>query len=232
MLDALETYLNEGGRIVYLGGNGLYWVTSLDAERPYLMEVRKSGDGDFEDYFARPDAGQMQHSTTLEPGGLWARRGRPPRKLLGVEHSANVFDAADGRWAFRRLQASYDPTYAFVFEGVSGETVGNFGLNLGSAAAYEMDSVYEWQRSDDWRPVTLARATHPTFFPPMRMPVPAACDIAIMASAQGGAVFAAGSVAWTGSLSDHGYENSVSRITENVLRRFLSADAGTSVLDH
>ena len=28
MLDALETYLNGGGRLMYLGGNGFYWVTS------------------------------------------------------------------------------------------------------------------------------------------------------------------------------------------------------------
>jgi N,N-dimethylformamidase len=39
--------------------------------------------------------------------------------------------------------------------------------------------------------------------------------------AGGGAVFATGSIAWAGSLSYNGYENSVSRITLNVLRRFL-----------
>ena len=43
MLDALESYLQGGGRCMYLSGNGLYWVTSLDAEQPCVMEVRKSG---------------------------------------------------------------------------------------------------------------------------------------------------------------------------------------------
>ena len=30
MLDALQDYLSQGGRLMYLGGNGFYWVTSVD----------------------------------------------------------------------------------------------------------------------------------------------------------------------------------------------------------
>jgi N,N-dimethylformamidase len=226
MLDGLEAYLGGGGRVAHLGGNGLYWVTSIDPERSHVMEVRKSGDGDYEQYFARSEAGQMQHSTTLEVGGLWARRGRPPRRLVGVEHSANVFVPADGRWGFERQPASRDPRYAFIFAGVDDDVIGDFGLNLGTAAAYEMDSVQEWPWDDRAPPVLLARASHETFFPPMRMPVPAVCDIAFTPWPGGGAVFAAGSVAWTGSLSHNGYANSVSRITENVLRCFLETPRG------
>ena len=33
-----------------------------------------------------------------------------------------------------------------------------------------------------------------------------------------------GSIAWCGALSHNGYENNVSRITENVLRRFLAPE--------
>jgi N,N-dimethylformamidase len=36
----------------------------------------------------------------------------------------------------------------------------------------------------------------------------------------GGSVFSVGSIAWCGSLSHNGYDNSVSQVTENVLRRF------------
>jgi N,N-dimethylformamidase len=39
----------------------------------------------------------------------------------------------------------------------------------------------------------------------------------------GGAVFTTGSIAWMGSLSHNKYDNNVSRITENVLRRFADA---------
>ena len=40
-------------------------------------------------------------------------------------------------------------------------------------------------------------------------------------TANGGAVFTTGSIAWVCSLSHNGYKNNVSRITGNVLRRFL-----------
>ena len=39
---------------------------------------------------------------------------------------------------------------------------------------------------------------------------------------RGGAVFSVGSIAWFGALSYNRFGNNVSRITENVLRRFAS----------
>jgi N,N-dimethylformamidase len=41
---------------------------------------------------------------------------------------------------------------------------------------------------------------------------------------KGGAVFSVGSMEWCGSLSHNQYRNNVSRITENVLKRFLSEE--------
>ncbi len=43
MLDQFERFLARGGSAIYLGGNGLYWVTSLHAKKPHLMEVRRWG---------------------------------------------------------------------------------------------------------------------------------------------------------------------------------------------
>ncbi len=40
----------------------------------------------------------------------------------------------------------------------------------------------------------------------------------------GGAVFSTGSIAWCGALSQNNYDNNVSRITGNVLRRFASSE--------
>jgi N,N-dimethylformamidase len=228
MLDALDGYLQNGGRVLYLGGNGLFWVTSIDRERPWLAEVRKSGD--WYDWWAIPEEGQLQHSTSLEPGGLWLRRARPPRRLLGVEMAANCFVEAKGRWGFRRLPASREPRYAWVFDGVDEEVVGDFGLNLGSAAAYEMDAVLEWDWPDGEEPVVLARATHEEFVPLDRIPVPVGSDVALRTISGGGAVFAAGSVTWTGSLSWNNYDNNISRITANVIRRFHDVPADHSVL--
>ena len=47
-------------------------------------------------------------------------------------------------------------------------------------------------------------------------------DMVFFETEPGGAVFSTGSIAWCGSLSHHGYDNDVSRITENVLRAFAS----------
>ena len=41
MLDATEDYLSSGGRLIYAGGNGYYWVTSLRDSEPHCIEVRK-----------------------------------------------------------------------------------------------------------------------------------------------------------------------------------------------
>ena len=46
-------------------------------------------------------------------------------------------------------------------------------------------------------------------------------DMVFYEGSSGGAVFSVGSIAWSGSLSHDGYDNNVSRITRNVLRRFL-----------
>jgi N,N-dimethylformamidase len=50
----------------------------------------------------------------------------------------------------------------------------------------------------------------------------ARADMVFFTVPNGGAVFSVGSIAWAGSLSHNTYENNVARITQNVLRRFLS----------
>ena len=47
-------------------------------------------------------------------------------------------------------------------------------------------------------------------------------DMVFFETANGGAVFGVGSMAWCGSLSHNRYDNNVSRITRNVLRRFAA----------
>jgi N,N-dimethylformamidase len=45
-------------------------------------------------------------------------------------------------------------------------------------------------------------------------------EIAFFETPNGGAVFSTGSIAWAGSLSHNDFDNNVSRMPENVLRRF------------
>lgn len=229
MRDAFDAYLDQGGRIVYLGGNGFYWVTSLDPARPHLMEVRKGGLGEVGPEF-KSLPGQAQHQTTLEDGGFWSERGRPPRALTGVEFVANGHVDGRGVRGFERLPAAADPRYAWVFAGVDENPLGAYGANLGSAVGYEMDAVLPWSWSDArLAPVVLARCADDTLYGPRLIPVAPVADIALRVLPDGGATFAAGSVTWSGSLAENGFANGVARVTANVLRRFLDTPPGQPV---
>ena len=46
-------------------------------------------------------------------------------------------------------------------------------------------------------------------------------DITYFTTKNGGAVFSTSSISWCGSLAHNGYDNNVSRMTGNVLRRFM-----------
>jgi N,N-dimethylformamidase len=48
-------------------------------------------------------------------------------------------------------------------------------------------------------------------------------DMVYFETPNGGAVFSVGSITFCGSLSHDGYRNDISRIVDNVLRRFRSA---------
>ena len=76
MLDALDRYLDAGGRVMYLGGNGFYWVTGVDPERPHVIEIRRwRGTETWE-----ADPGEVFLSTTGEQGGLWRQPQSRPAK--------------------------------------------------------------------------------------------------------------------------------------------------------
>ncbi len=47
------------------------------------------------------------------------------------------------------------------------------------------------------------------------------CDMIFYETPKGGAVFSTSSIAWAGALARNGYDNNVSRLTENVIRRFI-----------
>ena len=119
-----------------------------------------------------------------------------------------------------------------MFDGVTDEMIGDFGLNLGSAASYEMDAALELDGWEDFGRTVLAEATDPALIPVDRIPIRPRADLALTLYPGGGAVFAAGSVSWTGALSHNDYANNVSQVTGNVLRRFVAAAHGESVLDY
>jgi N,N-dimethylformamidase beta subunit-like, C-terminal/Concanavalin A-like lectin/glucanases superfamily len=236
MLDGLRSYLENGGRLMYLGGNGFYWATSSAPDQPHLVEVRRWGGT--EAWEAK--SGEYHHSTTGELGGLWRHRGRPPQKLVGVGFTSQgwVIDSADPNRPYVRKPGSFDPRASFIFEGIGpGELIGDFeslGLEHG-AAGDEIDRFDEALGSPAH---TLVLATASNFSKNYLHVVEeihasrlwdsadplVRSDMVYFEYPNGGAVFSVGSISWFGSLSYNRYNNDVSRITDNVMRRFVSGN--------
>jgi N,N-dimethylformamidase len=228
MLDAYEQYFAHGGRGMYLGANGFYWITSAHADKPWLIEVRKGESGD-QAWRARP--GELYHSTTGERGGIWRNRARAPQKIWGTGYTSHGLDVSAG---YYQLPDARDPRVSFILEGIRpDEIIGNFGLVNGGAAGLEMDRI-DYALGTPPNTLLLA-ASHGHTASAMLVPEDqyfaypgitgrdnplVRADIAYATTRKGGAVFSASSMAWCGSLAHSGYQNNVSRMTENVLRRF------------
>jgi len=136
MLDAYEDYFASGGRGMYLGANGFYWITSQHPEKPWLIEVRKGETGD-QAWRGRP--GELFHSTTGERGGLWRMRARAPQKIWGTGYTSHGLDVSA---PYHQLPDARDPRVAFIFDGIGPqEIIGNFGLVNEGAAGLELDRI-------------------------------------------------------------------------------------------
>jgi N,N-dimethylformamidase len=230
MLDAIEAYLQRGGRFMYMGGNGFYWVTAYNPENPHMIEIRRHGGTQM--WTAEP--GEHYIGFTGEMGGLWRNRGRAPQKIVGVGFIAQGQDVSS---YYRRKPDSFAPGGAWVFEGIGeDELIGDFGMCGGGAAGLELD-WYEPRLGSPAHAYLLASSEgHTNAMLEVRenfgttMPAHGGdeqpnvrADLVYFTTPNEGGVFSTGSIAWCGSLSHNEYDNNVSRITENVLRRF-SAD--------
>jgi len=224
MLDAVEGWIDGGGRFLYLGANGFYWRCAFAPDRPWLFELRRGENGS-RAWEARP--GELYHAFTGERGGLWKFQGRSTHRIFGVGFCSQGFDSSG--W-YRRLAPSHDQRAAFIFEGVDGETFGHAGAEGGGAAGQEIDrfdvdlgspvdalilASSEGLSEGYLRAVEevsyLVSGTSASSDPFVR------ADVTYFVNDAGGAVFSTGSIAWCGSL---GEDDDVSRITRNVIIRF------------
>lgn len=228
MLDGLKAYTDNGGRFVYLSGNGLYWVTGLSADGT-LAEIRR--DQGTRSWSAAP--GEAFISLTGKRGGLWRHRGRAPQKYVGVGFASQGFDA--GR-PYQRTPESYTSRAAIFFEGVDDEIIGDFPAFISAygAGGYEFDRA-DTELGTPAHALTLASATGFSDCYQLAVEeVPATApfyggsvnpnvraDIVFFETPNGGAVFSTSSIAWCSALSYNDCENNVSRLTENVVRRFM-----------
>ena len=228
MLDAWESYLADGGRGMYLGSNGFYWVTSWHPAKPWMIEVRKCEQGS-RAWQAKP--GEYYHATSGERGGLWRTRARAPQKLFGVGFTSEGFDRSSG---FQQMADAGDDRAGFIMAGIGrDEVIGDFGLAGGGAAGYEIDR-YELALGTPPNALLLASSLdHSVNYPHVSEEIffnypgldgtndfMVRADLVYFTTQQGGAVFSTSSISWCGSLSHNGYDNNVSQMMENVLTRF------------
>ena len=74
-LDALCRYTEQGGRLMYLGGNGFYWRVATSPAHPGAVEIRR-GETGIRAWAADP--GEYYNAFDGGYGGLWRNSGRAP----------------------------------------------------------------------------------------------------------------------------------------------------------
>jgi N,N-dimethylformamidase len=229
MLDGLDGYLAAGGRLMYLGGNGFYWVTTAPEDDPFLIEVRR-GQAGTRVWESAP--GEWHQAMTTERGGLWRHRGRSPQSLAGVGFTAQGFDAS---LPYRIVAGPGEERVSFILEGIDpGAPLGGSGSVLGGPAGFEIDradpalgtppdavvvaSAREFSHAYQGAVEDVTTADSGQGGPDSAL---VRSDVVFFETSAGGAVFSVGSIAWCGALRQGGAETPVGRMTGNVLTRFL-----------
>lgn len=231
MIDALEAYRDGGGRFCYLGGNGFYWKIALSPEKDGVIEIRR-GEGGIRAWAAEP--GEYYNQFDGEYGGLWRRNGRPPQHLCGVGFTAQGNFLGSH---YRKRAEAADGRVAWMFAGVDEDVFGDHGLSAHGAAGFELDRADKRLGTPEHAIVVASSENHPADAPWILVPEemlthivtwpgePAKdlirADMTFFECPNGGAVFSTGSITFCGSLVTNHFDNDVSRILENVLKRFL-----------
>ena len=230
MLDAYESYVTRrrprhvDGRQRLLLGDQLLGREAVDHGGAPRRERRP-----------RVAGGARVRPHTAPPArraGIWRNRGRPPQKLFGTGFTSEGYA---GSFPYHRMPDGELPEMSWMFEGVvPDEPIGDFGLVGGGAAGQEIDRadvtlgtpphtylVASAQNQNDSYKVVpeeidfMFDGVGGTEHPNVR------ADLTYFEAPGGGAVFATSSIAWSGALSHARYDNNISRITGNVLDRFI-----------
>jgi len=225
--DAIYSFQNNGGNLMYLGGNGWYWRIVWHDKFPGIIEVRRA-EGGVRAWEA--EAGEYYHSFNGEYGGLWRRLGRAPNKLLGVGFTGQGFDVSS---YYRRKPQSYLKAVDFIFKNVDDEIIGDFGLIGGGAAGLEIDRYDQNLGSPKNCYVLATSENHSDLYLGVTEEIgvnlpnqsgsqnpKVKADLIYFKKKSGSKNFSTGSIAWSGSLSHNDYNNNISRITYNVLKNF------------
>jgi N,N-dimethylformamidase len=229
MLDATQQFTQRGGRLIYTGGNGYYWVSCFRENEPWCMEVRKLDSGT-RTWQAMP--GEYYNQTEAVRGGAWRNRGRAPQKLVGVGFTAQGFDLSQ---PYTKLSDAEDPAVSWIFDGVQATQFGATGLALGGAAGLEVDRYDLFLGTPPTARLLATACGLSDNYPHVSEEVYAnsagqgatadhqcRADLVYFRTCNGGAVFSTGSIAWASALPVNGFDNDVSTIMTNVVNAFVT----------
>ncbi len=229
-LNALQSYRDLGGKLMYLGGNGFYWRIALHESENGALEIRRN-EGGIRAWASA--SGEYYNAFDGTYGGLWRRNARPPQQLVGVGFSAQ--GQFSGSPYVRKTGSAAPPCSAWLFSGITDEIIGDFGLSGGGAAGFELDRVDYQLGSPDTIEIVASSEKHDDSFilvpeeqlthiktlsgEPIKNLLRA--DMVYFTTLQGGEVFSTGSICFCGSLPCNNFDNNISALLKNVLDKFL-----------
>lgn len=225
---AYDGYARAGGNLMYMGGNGFYWVSAVNNASPHRLEIRRGDTG------VRPyglPGGEHFNSHDGQRGGLWRSRGLSCNTLFGVGFCAQ---GTGPGVPFQRTDSSKDPKYTWMFDNVTGELIGEEGFG-GGASGDEIDR-YDTINGSPEDAVVLATSTghsddygiaiedlsYPALNTLGTQTNLIRSDVVYYVGRSGGAVFSVGSINWNCSLAWDKYNNNIAVLTGNVIKGFLA----------
>jgi N,N-dimethylformamidase len=231
MMDARDAWLDEGGRLLYVGGNGFYWVTAIAEDESDVAEVRRyGGTGTWQG-----EPGEDHLALTGERGGLWRMSGRPPQARVGVGFCGQGFDRGA---PYRKTSAAKEPRWSWIFAGVDDDVFGaGPSLVLGhGAAGFEIDRADPAAGTPEHTVILAAADGFTDAYQTAMERVTAVApwlggsdprsglraDMTITPGPNGGAVFTTGSISFPSTLCFENFDSDTSRILANVVDGFLA----------
>jgi hypothetical protein len=202
--DGVDAFLREGGRVVTLAGNALYWRTTFN-ESMTILESRKTGMGDDHRWLTPDDWGERWHSEDGKEGGSFPFVGRPAHEVVGLDSQGMIDDGTPTSFSsFTVLQPDH-----FLFREpqrvpiTSEGTIGESNLNGPKASGYEFDVTARTLGLADNLPpgmVVLASAKGQRNIEWLGRDPYQGAEIIYWERPAGGEVFGAGSIGFTGAL--------------------------------
>ena len=184
MLEYLKEYLDYGGSLMYLGGNGLYWKVVINTDLN-ILEVRKKGD---------------LHYFNASTGGLWKNLGFPQSTILGVSYTSY------GIGTYHPFEVYNEDHWILENTGLkNGDTFSSECFNCAGGSGHETDKIDIYSPEVD----TIAVGTNPNN---------GGAHMIYYKRSNGGQVFSASSISFTGTLQQ---DEKSSMIVKNVINRFI-----------